>query len=97
MMLSWSSEAARLMNERQCLGLGTDTISIDAGYKCDLIKGFTVETAFDAHLEILRQDKWLLENVKIVEGLPSEGATLVVAPIPIQGGSEAVCRLLAYV
>jgi kynurenine formamidase len=97
MLFSWSREAARLMNERGCLGLGTDTISIDAGYKYDLVKGCTVETAFDAHLEILRQDKWLLENVKIVAALPSEGATLVVAPIPIQGGSEAVCRLLAYV
>jgi len=93
----WSKEAARVMNERNCYGLGTDCVSIDAGYKFDLKGGATQETAFDAHLEILRQDKYLLENVKIVDGLPSEGATLIVAPIPIEGGSEAPCRLYAYV
>jgi len=75
----WSAQAARMMNERSCRGLGANTISIDAGYKYNIASATAVETAFDAHLEILHQDKWLLENVKILPELPSKGATLLVA------------------
>ena len=46
---------------------------------------------------ILGADLFGVENVKLVEGLPAVGATIVVAPLLLQGGSESPSRVYAFV
>lgn len=80
-------KSVQLLWERKVHGIGTDTMSLDAGNNA----------AFEAHYSWLNNNGWGLENVKIVQGLPAAGATLVVAPMNVQDGSEAPARVYAYV
>jgi kynurenine formamidase len=87
----WGGEAAQYLLEKGVRGLGIDTVSIDAGNNNN----------FDAHKVFLKADKYLVENINIgTENeniLPEVGATVFVLPIPIENGSEAPARIIAYV
>jgi kynurenine formamidase len=83
----FSAEAAALIVERGIKGLAVDTMSLDNGSNANL----------DAHRVILGADLYGVENVKIVAGLPAMGATLIVAPLKLQDGSESPTRVFAYV
>ena len=39
--------------------------------------------------------KFILENVANLDALPPKGATLIIAPIKIEGGSGGQCRIWA--
>lgn len=80
-------ESVTLLWERRVNGIGTDTMSLDAGNNAK----------FDSHYYWLDKNGWGLENVKIVQGLPASGATLVVSPMNVLNGSEAPARVYAYV
>jgi len=83
----WSAAAARMLLERDVNGVAVDTMSMDAGCNIEL----------ETHRAILGANKYGVENVKIVPGLPAMGATAVVAPLFVEGGSEAACRVFVYV
>jgi kynurenine formamidase len=69
------------------VGLGIDSLSIDAGPVTD----------FAAHKLLLGAGKYGVENLTHLGALPPRGATLTVAPLPLVGGSGAPARVLADV
>ena len=74
-----------LAKYRDVSGVGIDTLSIDHGPSTD----------FRAHKVLLADGIYLIENVANLSRLPPTGATIVVAPLAIRGGSGAPCRVLA--
>lgn len=84
----YSVEAARLLVEqRDCRGLGVDTLSIDHGPSRD----------FAVHKIVNGAGRYALENVAHLERLPPRGAYLVIAPIKIEAGSGGPARIFAVV
>ena len=57
-------------------------------------------TTFGVDHVFLKADKYLVENIKIDDtnrhGLPESGATIFIMSIPIENGSEAPARIIAY-
>ena len=80
-------EAARMLVERGVRGVCVDTMSLDVGG----------DATFEAHRVLLGADLFGVENVRVVEGMPAVGATIVVAPLLLQGGSESPSRVYAFV
>ena len=78
--------AAALFVERGIVGLGTDTLSADAGGQ-----------RYPVHQQILGSGRYLVENIANAEQLPATGAKIYVLPIKIAEGTEAPIRLLATV
>jgi len=84
----YSLEAAKFLVEgRNVLGLGIDTLSIDNGSS----KGFPV------HQYTLSHSLYQLENVANLERVPARGSTVVVAPIKLENGSGGPVRILALI
>lgn len=82
----FSEEAARfLVEERNINGIGIDTLSADYGPSTD----------FKVHHIINGAGKYILENVANLDKLPPAGATLIIAPIKIEGGSGGQTRVWA--
>jgi kynurenine formamidase len=82
----FSLEAAQfLVQARNVVGIGSDTMSVDAGVSQD----------FPVHQYCARHSVYHLENVANLEVTPESGATLVVAPAKFEHGSGAPARLLA--
>ncbi len=82
----FSKEAARfLVEKRNVKGVGIDTLSGDCGGSSD----------FQVHHIINGAGKFILENVANLDKLPPRGATLIIAPIKIEGGSGGQCRIWA--
>ena len=83
----YSVDAATLLVSLGVVGVAVDTMSIDYG----------PSVGFDVHRVVLGADKYGVENVKIVDGLPEMGATAMVCPLLYEDGSESPCRVFAYV
>ena len=84
----FSLETARFLVEtRNVVGLGIDTMSVDKG---------ATET-YPVHLYTSQKSVYHLENVANLALVPPSGATVVVAPIKLGDGSGAPVRLLALV
>ena len=82
----YSIEAAKfLVDARNVLGLGIDTLSIDYGPSKD----------FPVHHYTLAHSLYHLENVANLEHAPAHGGILVVAPAKLEGGSGAPVRIFA--
>ena len=82
----FSLEAARfLVQGRNAVGLGIDTLSIDYGPSQD----------FPVHKYTLAHSLYHLENVANLGLVPPAGATVVVAPAKLEGGSGGPVRILA--
>ena len=82
----YSAEAARfLVEKRNINGIGIDTLSADYG----------ISTDFAVHHIINGTGKYILENVANLDKLPPRGATLIIAPIKIEGGSGGQARIWA--
>ncbi len=69
------------------VGVGIDTLSIDVGASPD----------FAAHRALLGAGKYGVENLAGLDALPPRGATVIVAPLKLAGGSGAPARVLADV
>lgn len=80
-----SEEAARYLVSKKVKGVGLDTASLDPGTSHE----------FQAHRVLLGAHLYGLENVAHLDQLPILGATLIVAPLKIEGGSGAPTRLYA--
>ena len=73
--------------QRGVAAVGLDTASLDPG-ACK---------AFTAHRVLLAAGIYGIENLTNVAMLPAKGATVVVAPLKLAGGSGAPARVFAFV
>jgi len=80
-----SKEAAELLVTRKIVALGIDTASMDNGASSD----------FWAHRVLNAANIYGLENVASLERLPFTGATLIVLPMKIKGGTGGPARIVA--
>jgi kynurenine formamidase len=74
-----------LLKRRDIRGIGVDTLSLDPGNS----------TTFDAHITILSADRYGIENLKNLKGIPARGATIYVGVIPWLEGSGGPARVFA--
>jgi len=82
----YSADAAKFLVEgRNALGLGIDTLSVD----CGLSRDFPVRQYTLAH------SVHQLENVANLDRAPASGGMVVVAPPKLDGGSSGPVRILA--
>jgi kynurenine formamidase len=84
---AFHAEAAAMLLERNVVGIAVDTLSLDFGASKD----------FKVHYMWLPTNRWGLENVANLGGLPEVGATLVVGSPKIQNATGGPSRLLALV
>ena len=80
-----------LATQRPISGYGVETVGIDAG------RGAELQPPFPAHYHLLGNDKYGLTSLQKLAELPPTGAVLVVAPLPIVGGTASPARVLALV
>jgi kynurenine formamidase len=76
-----------LLHGRRCRGLVIDALSVDRG----------LDAEFPVHRLGSGLGRWFVENAAGLDRLPARGATVLVAPVPIRGGSGAQARVLAVV
>jgi kynurenine formamidase len=87
-----SADCARwLAEETGIVGLGVETVGTDAGGAGGL------EPPFPCHHYFLGAGKCGLTQLQNVARLPVTGAVLMVAPLPIVGGSGSPARVFALV
>ncbi|GAB6898790.1 cyclase family protein [Kineosporia succinea] len=72
-------------------GFGVETVGIDAG------QAGSLDPAFPVHYHLLGADKYGLTQLQNLDRLPRTGAMLVVAPLPIVGGTGSPARAFALV
>jgi kynurenine formamidase len=86
------AECARyLAHETPIIGLGVETVGIDAG----AAGGF--DPPFPVHNYMLGAGKYGLTQLANMARLPATGAMLVVAPMKLVGGTGSPARVLALV
>ncbi len=87
-----SVECARwLADEAPIIGVGVETVGTDAGI------AHSFDPPFPCHAFMLGAGKYGLTQLANLAKLPPTGAVLVVAPLPIVGGSGSPARVLALV
>ena len=87
-----SAAGARWLPEHPAVsGFGVETVGIDA--RCRR----RIEPPFPAHYFLLGADKYGLTQLQNVERLPVTGAVLIVAPLPIVGGTGSPARVYALI
>jgi kynurenine formamidase len=87
-----SAEAAQWIAEETALsGIGVETVGIDAG------RGAELDPPFPVHYHLLGNDKYGITSLQNLDQLPAVGAMLIVAPLPIVGGTASPSRVYAFV
>jgi kynurenine formamidase len=87
-----SVECARwLAEEAPVIGVGVETAGTDAG------AAHSFDPAFPCHSYLLGAGKYGLTQLQNLASLPPTGAVVLVAPLPIVGGSGSPARVLALV
>lgn len=85
---AFSKESADfLLAKRKVRALGIDTISADIG----------ASATYDVHKTMLKQGKYLIENLNSLDKLPARGCTLICAPLPLKDGTGSPARIMALV
>lgn len=79
--------AEYLMTERNAIGIGVDTLSLDYGRSED----------FATHYAWLPTNRWGVEALANLEQLPATGATIVVGGPKIEGATGGPSRVIALV
>ncbi len=82
---------AKWLAEQPILGVGVETVGTDAG------TAHSFDPPFPCHSFLLGAGKYGLTQLANVAQLPTTGAMLVAAPLPIVGGSGSPARILAFV
>jgi kynurenine formamidase len=80
-----AGDAAELLVDCGVVGIGIDTLSVDAGASIDL----------PVHHTTLPAGLWQLEGLVELEQVPARGAWLVAAPLRLVDGSGAPARVFA--
>ena len=89
---SLSPDCAKwLADETPVIGLGVETVGIDAG------RAHSFEPAFPCHAYLMGNDKYGLTQLQNLAQLPPTGAVVIAGPLPIVAGSGAPARVLALV
>jgi kynurenine formamidase len=83
--------AARYLAGTGLLGFGVETVGTDAG------QAFGFEPAFPCHEAVLGAGKYGLTQLRNLDLLPTQGAIVIAAPLPIVSGSGSPARVLALV
>jgi kynurenine formamidase len=84
----YSPEAAKyLIEERNAVALGIDTLSIDPGQS----------QTYPVHKIAGRHNVFLIENLNNLDKLPNRGILLFCGPLALEGGSGCPARVLAIV
>jgi kynurenine formamidase len=86
-----SVAGARWLANSRIGGFGVETVGIDAG------QAGTMDPPFPVHHFLLQSDIYGLTQLQNLDQLPSTGAILIVAPLPIVGGTGSPARALALV
>lgn len=87
-----SAECARwLADSAPIIGIGVETVGTDAG------AAHSFDPPFPCHSFLLGAGKYGLTQLANLAHLPPTGIVLVVAPLPITGGSGSPARVLALV
>jgi kynurenine formamidase len=76
-----------LVRERGVVGLGIDTLSADNGEALNS----------PCHRLVHGAGAYIVENLANLEQLPERGAFVLIAPLPIVGGTGAPARVLAFI
>ena len=88
----FTAECAKwIAEELDISGIGVETVGIDAGNAAAL------NPPFPMHYFLLGADKYGITSLKNLDKLPKHGAMIVVAPLPVVGGTGAPTRVLAMV
>ena len=88
----FTAECAKyIAQELDISGIGVETVGIDAG------NAGVLEPPFPMHYYLLGADKYGITSLKNLDKLPALGAMILVAPLPIIGGTGAPARVLALV
>ena len=74
-----------LLEERDIVAIGVDTLSLDPGRS----------QTFDAHVTLLAADRYGIENLANLDRVPARGATVTVGLIPWEQGSGGPARVFA--
>ncbi|XP_064642196.1 isatin hydrolase-like [Lineus longissimus] len=74
-----------LVTNRDIVGVGVDTASVDFGPSQD----------FTVHITLSDHSLYIIENVANLDMIPVKGATIYALPMKIAGGSGAPCRIFA--
>jgi len=82
----FGEESSRLLIERDVVGVGLDTLSLDHGASQDFI----------AHRVLLGANLYGVENLTNLDGLPTTGAYISVGVIPVRGAAQAQARVLVF-
>lgn len=80
-----------LAEETDIVGFGVETVGTDAG------QAFGFDPAFPVHTHLLGAGKYGVTQLQNLDLLPLTGSLIVVAPLPIVGGSGSPARVLALV
>ncbi len=80
-----------IAEELDISGIGVETVGIDAG------NAGALNPPFPMHYFLLGADKYGITSLKNLDKLPQHGAMIVVAPLPIVGGTGAPTRVLAMI
>jgi kynurenine formamidase len=80
-----------LIEERDILGFGNETVGTDAG------QAFAFEQPFPCHSGMHGANKFGLASLTNLDQLPATGAVVIAAPLKIIKGSGSPCRVLALV
>lgn len=86
-----SVKCARYLADSPIIGVGVETVGTDAG------AAHSFDPPFPVHSFVLGAGKYGLTQLANLGVLPPIGAVLVVAPLPIVGGSGSPARVLALV
>ncbi|MGE3857395.1 MAG: cyclase family protein [Dehalococcoidia bacterium] len=86
-----SVACAQWLAAQSILGVGVETVGTDAG------AAHSFDPPFPCHSFLLGSGKYGLTQLANVAKLPTTGAMLVAAPLPIVGGSGSPARVLAFV
>jgi kynurenine formamidase len=80
-----------LVEERDVIGFGTETIGTDAG------QAYAFQPPFPAHFFMHGKGRYGLQCLANLDQLPPTGALVIAPPLKIKGGSGSPLRVLALV
>jgi kynurenine formamidase len=78
-----------LVEQRDVVGFGTETIGTDAG------QAYTFQPPFPAHFFMHGKGRYGLQCLCNLDQLPATGALVIAPPLKIKGGSGSPLRVLA--
>lgn len=82
---TFSVEAAELLIEREIAGIGTDTLSPD------------IDPSYPIHNLMLKNGKFIVENLANCHLLPPKGAEVILLPLNIHEASESPIRAVGLI